>query len=88
MVLVRGATISLHAGLVQQLCCVLWFRPMKHETALLAYMKQNKIDTVQLADKLGVHRQQVSRWINGAMPSASRLVSISRKLGIDIAELL
>jgi len=59
-----------------------------HQTAMLGYVERHKLTHQELADKLKCHRPQVTAWLLGRVPSASRLKDISKKLSIPIGELL
>lgn len=51
--------------------------------------KANGISQLELAEKLGVSRQAVSRWETGAsVPSTEKLISLSKLYSVSIAYLI
>lgn len=51
--------------------------------------KENGISQLELAEKLGVSRQAVSRWETGAsIPSMDKLISLSKLYGVSMAYLI
>lgn len=51
--------------------------------------KENGISQLELAEKLGVSRQAVSRWENGAsIPSTEKLISLSKLYNVSMAYLI
>ena len=59
------------------------FMELKDKLQLLR--KQNGYSQEQLADKLGIARQTLSKWENGqAVPELSNLISLSNLYGITI----
>lgn len=64
---------------------------MNLETAnrLCRFRKEKKLSQEQLAEKLGVSRQSVSKWERGeASPDTENLIMLSRIFGVTIDELL
>ena len=64
---------------------------MTIETAnkLLKLRKQHNLSQEELAEKLGISRQAVSKWENGTSdPSTSNLIAISKLFNITPEELL
>lgn len=58
---------------------------MKFEEKLVKLRKQRGISQEDLADKLNVSRQAVSRWEQGAtLPDAPNLLAISELFGVSI----
>lgn len=58
---------------------------MKLKDKLQLLRKQNGYSQEQLADKLGIARQTLSKWENGqAVPELSNLISLSNLYGITI----
>lgn len=56
---------------------------------ILMLRKQRALSQEELAEKLGVSRQAVSRWENGsALPDASNLLQLSRLFGVTADYLL
>ena len=55
----------------------------------LKYLTKNtQINQNQLAIKLGINRQQVTKWINGGEPKYDYLINISKIYEISIDDLL
>ena len=51
--------------------------------------KENGISQLELAEKLGVSRQAVSRWETGAsVPSTEKLISLSKLYSVSMAYLI
>ena len=51
--------------------------------------KQNSFSQEELAEKLGVSRQAVSKWESGAaIPEVEKLIELSRIFGVSLNELL
>lgn len=51
--------------------------------------KENGISQLELAEKLGVSRQAVSRWETGAsIPSTEKLISLSKLYNVSMAYLI
>ena len=51
--------------------------------------KQKGLSQEELADKIGVSRQAVSKWENGTSePSTSNLIALAKLYGVDAGELL
>ena len=51
--------------------------------------KENGISQLELAEKLGVSRQAVSRWETGAsIPSTDKLISLSKLYSVSMAYLI
>lgn len=64
---------------------------MNIETAnrLLQYRKQNKLSQEELAEKIGVSRQAVSKWERAeASPDTDNLIMLSKVYGVTLDELL
>ena len=62
---------------------------MKFEEKLIALRKKNGMSQEELADRLGVSRQAVSRWELGAtLPDAPNLLKLSDLFGVSIDYLL
>lgn len=58
---------------------------MELKDKLQLLRKQNGYSQEQLADKLGIARQTLSKWENGqAVPELSNLISLSNLYGITI----
>ena len=58
---------------------------MKLQDKLQLFRKQNGYSQEQLADKLGIARQTISKWETGqAMPELNGLIQLSRLYGISI----
>ena len=58
---------------------------MKLEEKLQMLRKQNGYSQEQLADKIGIARQTVSKWENGqAVPELNGLISLSELYGVTI----
>ena len=51
--------------------------------------KENNLSQEQLADKLGVSRQSVSKWESGlAYPEMDKVLQICKMFGLNVDELL
>lgn len=62
---------------------------MKFHEKLYSLRKSNGLSQDELAEKLGVSRQAISRWEMGtAEPSAQNLIELSKLFGVSIDELL
>lgn len=58
---------------------------MKLEDRLQQLRKQNGLSQEELADKIGIARQTISKWENGqAVPELNGLINISRLYGVTI----
>lgn len=58
---------------------------MKLEEKLQILRKKNGYSQEQLADKLGIARQTISKWENGqAIPELNGLIALSKLYGIAI----
>ena len=58
---------------------------MEPEKKLSTLRKQHKITQMELADKLGVSRQAVSRWEQGtALPSMENLLHLAELYGVSV----
>ena len=57
--------------------------------SLVEYRRKNKLSQEQLAEKLDVSRQAVSKWENGtAMPDFKKLNALAEYFGVTMDELL
>ncbi len=62
---------------------------MDFRERLIKLRDENKLSQQEMADRLGVTRQTVSRWEAGkSTPSIAQIASICREFGIDANELL
>lgn len=62
---------------------------MKRSEKITAQRKAHGLSQEELADRLGVSRQAVSRWEQGsALPDANNLVQLSRTFGVTTDYLL
>ena len=64
---------------------------MNIETAnrLYEYRKSNNLSQEELAERIGVSRQAVSKWENGTSePSTANLIALSKLYGISLDELV
>lgn len=50
--------------------------------------KELKLTQLQIAEKLGVSYQAVSKWENGSLPNGEMLVALARILGVTVDEIL
>ena len=58
---------------------------MELQEKLSTLRKQHKITQMELADKLGVSRQAVSKWEQGtALPSTENLIQLGKLYGVSI----
>ena len=58
---------------------------MELQEKLSTLRKQHKITQMELADKLGVSRQAVSKWEQGtALPSTENLIHLSELYGVPL----
>ena len=58
---------------------------MELQEKLSTLRKQHKITQMELADKLGVSRQAVSKWEQGtAFPSTENLIQLGKLYGVSI----
>lgn len=62
---------------------------MKLEEKLTALRKENGLSQTELAERLDVTRQAISRWETGtSAPSTDNLISLSRLYGVGLDDLL
>lgn len=62
---------------------------MKFEEKLMALRKKSGMSQEELADRLGVSRQAISRWeLGSTLPDAANLLKISDIFGVSIDYLL
>ena len=62
---------------------------MKFNEKLTIHRKKNGLSQEDLADKLGVSRQAISRWeLGSTMPDATNLLQLSDLFGVSIDYLL
>ena len=62
---------------------------MKLSDKIVRLRKSNGMSQEELADKLGVSRQAISRWEMGTSdPSTSNLFALAKLYGISVEELL
>ena len=62
---------------------------MKLEEKLVNLRKENGVSQQELAEKLGVTRQAVSRWENGiSLPSTENLIGLSELYRVDVEMLM
>lgn len=57
-------------------------------TENLKFLTKNRINQNQLAGKLGVPRQSITRYLNGREPSYDKLIIISEVYNVTIDDLL
>lgn len=68
-------------------CLFLWRNTLNFEEKLRTYRKEKNISQEQLAEKIGVTRQAVSRWETGkSLPDIHTLHKISKILDISIED--
>lgn len=61
---------------------------MTLEQRILSAIRAAELNQTQLADRVGVSRAHVSRWVNGVQaPRYKHLVAIARACGIPLSEL-
>lgn len=62
---------------------------MKLSEKILYYRKKAGLSQEELAGRVGVSRQAVSKWeLNTALPDTDKLVPLARALGVSVDELL
>ena len=62
---------------------------MKFNEKLTIHRKKNGLSQEDLADKLGVSRQAISRWeLGSTMPDATNLLQLSDLFGVSVDYLL
>ena len=62
---------------------------MKTNEKIIKYRKDNNLSQEQLAEKIGVTRQSISKWEAGqSQPSNDNLTELSKVFNISIARLL
>lgn len=62
---------------------------MNFQEQFYKFRKEKRLSQEQLAEKLGVSRQAISKWENGsAMPETEKLVTISEYFGVSMDVLL
>ena len=77
-----------HLGIGSALVCYTG-RKIDFRERLIKLRDENKLSQQEMADRLGVTRQTVSRWEAGkSTPSIAQIASICREFGIDANELL
>lgn len=61
---------------------------MNNFTKNLNYLTKTKINQSQLAEKLGIPKQSITRYLKGQEPNYTKLIKISEIYNVSIDDLL